>query len=126
MNILNYNVPIIQLTAQWQKERKYILELEEGRVGRMCGRTGTGTGEGARAADYGRAGASVAWSSEGIGEHEGACGHVDILYGMWMKQTPLPESGPLPSVRAFAECFLSDTRQRFLCQEPHSAKSHTR
>jgi hypothetical protein len=29
----------------------------------------------------------------------------------------------LPSARRFAECFLSGTRQRRLCREPHSAKS---
>jgi hypothetical protein len=38
----------------------------------------------------------------------------------------LPESEALPSVGLFAECLLSDTRQRGLCREPHSAKFGTR
>jgi hypothetical protein len=38
----------------------------------------------------------------------------------------LPESGSLPSVRRFAEWFLSGTRQRRICRVPHSAKSCSR
>jgi hypothetical protein len=40
--------------------------------------------------------------------------------------TALSESRTLPSAKSFGQCFLSDTRQRLLCGEPHSAKSHTR
>jgi hypothetical protein len=29
---------------------------------------------------------------------------------------------PLPSASSFVECFLSGTRQRDLCREPHSTK----
>jgi hypothetical protein len=38
----------------------------------------------------------------------------------------LPESEALPSVGLFAECFLSGTRQRRLCREPHSVKLGSR
>lgn len=41
-------------------------------------------------------------------------------------QTALPGLGHLPSARSFVECFLSDTRQKSLCREPHSAKSCSR
>jgi hypothetical protein len=41
----------------------------------------------------------------------------------------LPKFGSLPSVIFFAECFISDTRQRALCRVPHkklSVKENTR
>jgi hypothetical protein len=53
-------------------------------------------------------------------------GHIHAAPPSSWEVQSLPESRPLPSARSFAECFLSDTRQRLLCREPHSATSYTR
>jgi hypothetical protein len=42
--------------------------------------------------------------------------YLYVVKAVFEVQGTLPESGPLPSAGGFAECFLSGTRQRRLCE----------
>jgi hypothetical protein len=72
-------------------------------------------------------GLTVRTQDIGAIERERKLGHAHMSGSSSPKS--LPEFGSLPSVIFFAECFISDTRQRALCRVPRkkpSVKENTR